>query len=317
MSTLTKVRTARDLLSLHELNLSPPTQHVLERRHESLMQLVLLARRTALHLEADPNAAEQPRWLLEFIEALDRAGFIRHDIDGGSRCVGRLYKAIFPAIQNDIIGWHEMVVSNEQYELFQPVSEGDLETIKLAIKNILGEKRSMVIILRFGLEDGRCWNVEDTSKRLSITRGQVRIVETKALRELKLHHAELPRVYSSEDGEKSVKDLIQKLNTLFNDPIFQRIDELKGQLREIANSPYKHANLAKEYLDGQDDYDLTKLGLSTSTFNSLKRAGINTTADIINFPKKSWNKVNHLGPKGLEEIQSKMRAIGFNQFTIH
>ena len=306
MSTLIKVRAARDLLSLHELNLKPSIQRVLERRHETLAQLVLLARRTAFHLESDPNAAEQPRWLLELIEALDKAGFIRHDIDGKSRCVGRLYKAIFPSIQNDIIGWHEMIVTNEQYELFQPVSEGDIETAKHAIKNILGEKRSTVIILRFGLEDGRCWNLEDTSNRLGITRGQVRIIERKALRELQLHHSELPRVY-----------LIQILDALYNDPIFKRIDELKGQLRGIANSPYKHATLAKEYLDGQDDYDLTKLGLTTSTFNSLKRAGIDTTADIINFPKKSWKKVNHLGPKGLEEIQSKMRAIGFNQFTIH
>ena len=57
---------------------------------------------------------------------------------------------------------------------------------------------------------------------------------------------------------------------------------------------------------------IEELDLSVRSFNCLKRAGINTVEDLINKSEEDMMKVRNLGIKSLEEVVSKLKALGFN-----
>ena len=55
---------------------------------------------------------------------------------------------------------------------------------------------------------------------------------------------------------------------------------------------------------------IEELDLSVRSFNCLKRAGINTVADLVNTTEEDMMKVRNLGRKSLEEVQKKMEDMG-------
>lgn len=57
---------------------------------------------------------------------------------------------------------------------------------------------------------------------------------------------------------------------------------------------------------------IEELDLSVRSFNCLKRAGINTVADLLNKSEEDMMKVRNLGRKSLEEVVWKMASLGFN-----
>ena len=61
---------------------------------------------------------------------------------------------------------------------------------------------------------------------------------------------------------------------------------------------------------------LKDLGLSTYVYNVLRKAGFSTVTDIIVFPESKWRNVYHLGKKSAKELETKMRNIGYPDFTI-
>mgnify|MGYP000844635306 CR=1 FL=1 len=56
---------------------------------------------------------------------------------------------------------------------------------------------------------------------------------------------------------------------------------------------------------------IEELDLSVRSFNCLKRAGINTVADLINKSEDDMMKVRNLGRKSLEEVIHKIESLGF------
>jgi DNA-directed RNA polymerase subunit alpha len=56
---------------------------------------------------------------------------------------------------------------------------------------------------------------------------------------------------------------------------------------------------------------IEELDLSVRSFNCLKRAGINTVEDLTNKTEEDMIKVRNLGRKSLEEVISKLAALGF------
>ena len=57
---------------------------------------------------------------------------------------------------------------------------------------------------------------------------------------------------------------------------------------------------------------IEELDLSVRAFNCLKRAGVNTVGDLINKSPDEMMKVRNLGKKSLEEVISKLEALGVN-----
>lgn len=58
------------------------------------------------------------------------------------------------------------------------------------------------------------------------------------------------------------------------------------------------------------DLSIEELDLSVRSFNCLKRAGINTVADLADKTEEDMMKVRNLGRKSLEEVLNKMADLG-------
>ena len=55
---------------------------------------------------------------------------------------------------------------------------------------------------------------------------------------------------------------------------------------------------------------IEELDLSVRAFNCLKRAGINTVAELVQRNQEDMMKVRNLGKKSLEEVEQKLQALG-------
>lgn len=62
-----------------------------------------------------------------------------------------------------------------------------------------------------------------------------------------------------------------------------------------------------------DVYNRTidELGLSTRTYNSLRRADITTIGRLLELDERALHGIRNLGPKGVEEIRSRLAALGY------
>ena len=58
--------------------------------------------------------------------------------------------------------------------------------------------------------------------------------------------------------------------------------------------------------------NIEELDLSVRSYNCLKRAGINTVEELIKKTEEDMMKVRNLGRKSLEEVQSKLAALGLS-----
>ena len=57
---------------------------------------------------------------------------------------------------------------------------------------------------------------------------------------------------------------------------------------------------------------IEELDLSVRSFNCLKRAGINTLGDLINHTEEDMMKVRNLGRKSLDEVELKVKSLGYS-----
>ena len=57
---------------------------------------------------------------------------------------------------------------------------------------------------------------------------------------------------------------------------------------------------------------IEELDLSVRAYNCLKRAGINTVAELVQRNQEDMMKVRNLGRKSLEEVQAKISELGFH-----
>ena len=55
---------------------------------------------------------------------------------------------------------------------------------------------------------------------------------------------------------------------------------------------------------------IEELDLSVRAYNCLKRAGINSVAELVQRNEDDMMKVRNLGRKSLEEVQQKLEALG-------
>ncbi|MCQ2416835.1 MAG: DNA-directed RNA polymerase subunit alpha [Oscillospiraceae bacterium] len=68
-------------------------------------------------------------------------------------------------------------------------------------------------------------------------------------------------------------------------------------------------------VDGKEkklETTIEELDLSVRSFNCLKRAGINTVADLISRSEDEMMKVRNLGRKSFDEVKEKLQSLGFD-----
>ena len=81
-------------------------------------------------------------------------------------------------------------------------------------------------------------------------------------------------------------------------------DTLDGRPIVVEKSAYPQSTVL--------DMTIEELDLSVRSFNCLKRANINTVADLISKTEDEMMKVRNLGRKSLEEVIGKLEAMGLS-----
>ena len=109
------------------------------------------------------------------------------------------------------------------------------------------------------------------------------------------------------DSTISAKDAVSLGAKILSDhlTVFTTLSDAVGTgstvVEKIANRPDTKLSMTIDELD-----------LSVRSFNCLKRANINTVADLINKTGEDMMKVRNMGKKSLDEVQKKLEMMGLS-----
>jgi DNA-directed RNA polymerase alpha subunit len=93
------------------------------------------------------------------------------------------------------------------------------------------------------------------------------------------------------------------------------INTVRDLIAKTPEEMMKVRNMGKKSLDEvQNKLAMTidELDLSVRSFNCLKRANINTVADLISKTGEDMMKVRNMGKKSLDEVQKKLEMMGLS-----
>ena len=150
-------------------------------------------------------------------------------------------------------------------------------------------------IIRLYYIDGKTF--EEIGKEFGTTRERIRQIEAKAIKKLKLF-----RNYFYM-GKWCVMEELAK-------------EEYKKNL-ETQKSYWKYES-AKQYIFQYEsgvslpirEQKIENLDLSMRSYNCLKRAGIRTIGDLLNFTYNDLFKIRNLGRKSMKEVLDKIHDLG-------
>ena len=75
---------------------------------------------------------------------------------------------------------------------------------------------------------------------------------------------------------------------------------------------WKQEEKKDQNLKALRDLELSDINLSVRSYNCLKRAGINTVAELCDKTPEDMMKVRNLGRKSLEEVLAKLKELGLS-----
>ena len=112
------------------------------------------------------------------------------------------------------------------------------------------------------------------------------------------------------NGALKPEEAVAKAAKILNDhlKLFQNIDGLPEEIEEDEDSTFN-----EEPVDETGkilEMTIEDLDLSVRSFNCLKRAGINTVADLVEKSEDEMMKVRNLGRKSLDEVKKKLDELG-------
>ena len=177
------VRRACTLKSIEELGLSDRTYSYV--KDVAPEELVFLARTSPPEVRGKCVASYK-----ELMDAMNKAGFIRHDFSRLSFALGRFYKDIYPySSENEVCGLFSFR-SNKQYEEYVNYTEEQIDKVCYALDRVLSEREAEVIKLRYGLYGkGEAMSLDAIGDYYGFTKEHVRRILNKALRKLRYRNS--------------------------------------------------------------------------------------------------------------------------------
>lgn len=324
------VREARSLKSLDELSLSDEAKAYLLVNYRSFNKPVWEGRRVAyINAESPETVEKTPVLFRELGQALDEAGFIRHDITSGSFSINHLYRDVYPSsifgamfipCSFDDLARKEQymtsaVFGNENYENFQNPSAEQIKVVKEVLKSELDDEGYEVFMYYYGF-DGKAHSEGQTAKYFGRKGGSTWTFEYIGTRRSKLWSKKvLPPIFESTDEQRrELYTLIRQIRALHQDPVFKKEAELKKKLRAISKMPFDYAEDAERGLrdEAQDYTDIGQLDLDTHTLRILRQIGADTVADVVSMRKKDLLKFRGMGERGLEKVENEICKLGYD-----
>ena len=152
-------------------------------------------------------------------------------------------------------------------------------------------------IIRLYYIDGKTF--EEIGKYFGTTRERIRQIQTKAIKKLKL----FKKYFYG--GKWCLMEELAK-------------EEYQKYLE--TQKPYWKYESAKQYIFQYEsgvflpirEQKIDNLDLSVRSYNCLKRAGIRTIGDLLNFTYNDLFKIRNLGRKSLKEVLDKIHDLGLS-----
>ena len=109
------------------------------------------------------------------------------------------------------------------------------------------------------------------------------------------------------DGTISARDAVSLGAKILSDhlSLFTNLSDTVGTSTTVVEK-------AADRPDAKLSMTIDELDLSVRSFNCLKRANINTVADLINKTGEDMMKVRNMGKKSLDEVQKKLEMMGLS-----
>ena len=272
-----ELRQATELEDAKDLNLSREALEEIKRMRLSPEALVLHGRSLALGYDKNPKKKKQDLPInVKLVNALDEAGYIRHDLSPATCIVWRLYHEI----QSDIT-IKRICYSNEQYETMKAVTDKEHRQVVQTVMS-LPEPEGKVLLGLYALEGGTKQSHAKIARTLDCTPEEVKKYETRALRDLRKpeYLIKLPEILGWENRR------LPNLNLY------------KG--KEKATEETKLDELYWE---------------SGTTYQTLIESQVYNLGDILKLPKADWNRIKQDNPKVLENTEEVMHEMGFLDFA--
>ena len=151
-----KVKCSSGFRGLEELKMGPVTRHQITQKALTNEQLIKIGR-DHYHKGIRRNSLHKS-WADTLTKAIDNAGYIRHDISERTFLVGRMYRRMYTLVGKDcskIATDYKDLDTNAMYESCQYVTDDWYYHLVRFIEKNLTEQDSMIIKLKFGLQDGK------------------------------------------------------------------------------------------------------------------------------------------------------------------
>jgi len=92
----------------------------------------------------------------------------------------------------------------------------------------------------------------------------------------------------------------------------RRVGELMGLFRELVEGPLAAEEAPSEAPAPYLDEPVEKLDLSVRALNCLKREGINTLGELLNYSLEELMDIRNFGEKSVDEVREKVESMGLS-----
>ena len=166
-------------LNIDALNVSVNTRARL--RKMSLSKVVSTGRCAAHHLERHPEAI-MPKWKHELALAIKENGFIRHDLTDKTRCIINFYRSVHHHALRDFDEsiYNDNNVFGSFYDSVTNISNDKIYELMEVINHLTKDERN-VLVIYYGIMDGKPKGVDEISKILCMSEANVDHCRRRAL----------------------------------------------------------------------------------------------------------------------------------------
>jgi DNA-directed RNA polymerase subunit alpha len=92
----------------------------------------------------------------------------------------------------------------------------------------------------------------------------------------------------------------------------RRLGDLMGLFRELVEGPAPAEEAPAEAAPAYADEPIEKLDLTVRSLNCLKREGVHTVGDLLNYSLEDLMDIRNFGEKSVVEVKEKIEAMGLN-----
>ncbi|MCL2544954.1 MAG: DNA-directed RNA polymerase subunit alpha [Clostridia bacterium] len=173
------------------------------------------------------------------------------------------------------------------------------------------------LIMHVTLDRGRGYVTADRNKMANAPIGVIPVDSIFTPIRKVNYMVEDTRVGQMTDFDKLVLEIWTNGSTLPDEAVSVAAKILSGHLTLFINLT-EHV-MPVDFSEPEDDkkekvleMTIEELDLSVRAYNCLKRAGINTVAELVQRNQEDMMKVRNLGKKSLEEVEYKLAALGLS-----